>query len=218
MRIVEVKAVRGKRGKVRIAFDGGEEALVLSGEVAARSGLVEGAEIDAGRLEAAVREDARMRCRERAWGLLARRPRTRTELRRALARGGKFSPELIDETLAHLEEIGYLDDRQYARQAVEQARSSGRAGPNLVRQQLAARGIAREVAEEELEPLREDNTQEVAARALLEKWNRRPRPTDPRKRREAAAAFLLRRGFEPDVAWETVRAVLGENSEPGDGS
>lgn len=204
---IEPKNQRGDR--MVLHFENEEqESLEISTEVFAVSGLGRGDCVSAGKLEELRREDERHRCRARAWSLLARRPRSRLELGRLL-RQRRFSKAIVEETLDRLEAAGHLDDAEYARLTVEQARSAGKSGPRLVRQKLAQRGVKGREADEALAPLEDRAEQEEIARALLEKWSRRTRPAEPAKRRQSAAAFLLRRGFDNDVVWETVREVLG---------
>jgi len=202
-----VKPMPRKRDRVLLEFDPPQEPFDLSGEVYALSGIAKGDEITAEKLAELREEDARVGCRRKAWSLIALKSRSRSELARALAQR-KFAKHVIQETLEDLEAKGYLDDTEFARQAIEQAITSGKAGPNLLRQQLAAKGVAREIAERELEPLRDRETQERAATALLVKWNKRAKPDDPQKRRMAAAGYLARRGFDSGLVWEVVRSVI----------
>jgi regulatory protein len=210
VRAVRVKSARTGRVVVVLGHEVSAEAepreVELAGDVYAGAGVGVGDLLDEARVEALVAADERHRCRVGAWGLLARRPRARAELRRAL-RQRRFAPAVVDEVLADLEAKGFLDDSAFARQAVEQALESGRAGPRLVRQRLASKGVAREIADKAMGPVEDTAHQRAAAEALLLKWQRRPRPDDPAKRHQAAAAFLLRRGFDPDIVWDCVEKM-----------
>jgi len=212
MKITTLKKLPRRRGTWRVEFDDDTPGVDLSEETVLAEGLVSDLPIDERRLSAIVRGDQLRRCRVRAWDRLSRRPHSRAELRRAL-RGARFAAEVVEEVLDRIASMGYLDDSAYARQMVEARVDGAREGPLLVRQKLIQRGVPREIIEEAIAPAEDPQHQGEAARALLEKWNRRSEPKDPRKRRQAAAAYLARRGFESEIVWEVVEQVL-TNPEP----
>ncbi|MEQ8821627.1 MAG: regulatory protein RecX [Sumerlaeia bacterium] len=185
------------------------EALELGAEVIAAAALRKGDTLSAEKVSELRREDESLRCRSKAWDLLALRPRSVRELEQAL-RQRRFSPATIEATLARLDELGHLDDEAYARLFVDQRVARRDKGPRLVRQELQQRGIAPAIIEEALSPAEDRPHQVQSARALLEKWNRRSKPDDPVKRKAAAASYLMRRGFEPEVVWEVIGEVAEE--------
>ena len=206
-RIVSVKVKSKRTGRLILGFEPEREPMEVGGEVWAFSRLAKGDEVSEERLDKLRYEDEVHRCKQRAWGLLDRRMRSRKELTQAL-RQRRFAKEIIDRIVGELSERGFLDDATFARVFVEERDARGRSGPRLIRQELAARGVAPEIADRALEGLDKSDTQEEKARALLQKWNRRSKPEDPHKRRQAAAAFLMRRGFDSEIVWELVREII----------
>ncbi len=206
MKIATLKKLPRRTGIWRAEFDDDAPALELSEETVLAEGLFSGMEVDHGHLAAVVRGDQARRCRARAWDRLSRRPHSRAELKRAL-RGARFPADVVEEVLERIAGMGYLDDAAYAKQVVEARVQGARERPLLVRQKLAQRGVAREVIDEVMAPAEDPAHQAESARALLEKWSRRSEPSDPRKRRQAAAAYLARRGFDPDIVWEAVEKM-----------
>lgn len=153
---------------------------------------------------------------EWAWGYLTRllsfRPRTEAELRRRLA--GKGCPaEVVDRVLAKAKQAGLVDDRLFARLYAEDRLLSRPRSRRLVARELSAKGVPAPVAKgAAFGALPELSDRELARRALegrLPLW--RGLPPDKRKRR--AYAFLLRRGFAPDLAREVVEEL--ERKEDG---
>ncbi len=209
-----IKPKNRRRERFILEFRDSREPVELDAEVLARACLAEGREIAERELAALLAEDERQRCRTRAWSLLSHRQRTRAELRRAL-RKRKFPADVVDGVLARIEELGHLNDQSYAAEFASQYAASGKAGPLLVKQKLQARGVDAAIIEQALDPVRDGDTQKRSALALLEKWNRRPKPDDPQKRRVAAASFLARRGFDGDIVWDAVRTVLGDGNDSG---
>ncbi len=141
----------------------------------------------------------------RAGKLLSIRPRTEHEIRTRLAAAG-FEEETIERTTARLEELHLLDDLAFARQWIEERVSRKGLGPETLRVELEAKGIASEVVDQALadgvgdEELR---AREVAA-AYLSKLAAQPLAEQARK----LAAMLARKGYSEEVVETAVRAVL----------
>lgn len=210
-RISAIRPKDRRRTRLVVEFEDGSAPLEITPDLASLECLDVGRDVDDARLASIAAEDERRRCRDRAWDLLSRRQRSRAELRTELLKR-RFPEAVVDATVARIADMGHLDDAAFARDMVEREAHARRNGPLLVRRKLAQRGIASDIADEAMVPVQSDETQRANARALAEKWNRRSKPEDPAKRRAAAAGFLMRRGFEPDVVWEVVREVVRADS------
>ena len=155
-----------------------------------------------------------------AW-LLESRSRSVAEVRRKLLAAG-FRTALIDDAIARLEELGFLDDEVFASGWVESRDRARPRGEHALRRELALKGVDRGVIDGVLAARRgevdepddpsvapvEGDPDRAAAERLLER--RRAallREPDPRKRRARAYALLARNGFAPDVASELSRRV-----------
>jgi regulatory protein len=142
---------------------------------------------------------------------LGARPRSRWEVARRLRRAG-VEDEIVDATLDRLTQLGYVDDLAFARWWAEQRDRHGPRGRRLIEAELRQRGVPRDV----LEALREERgeppiagetelTDEDRAReALTRRLRGAPLPEDPREV-QRLAAFLARRGFEPDTVWSVLK-------------
>ena len=155
-----------------------------------------------------------------AAAFLAVRPRSIEETRRRLAKLGYPAP-LVEQVVARLIEMGYLDDREFARRWVESRDRSRPRGEIALRRELALKGVAREAIDEVLGeraasagPLADDAADRVAAAALLER--RRPaleREPDPRRRRQKAYALLARNGFDPETCAAVAPMIATETAD-----
>jgi regulatory protein len=145
---------------------------------------------------------------EAAAAFLAARPRSLSETTRRLLRLG-YPPPLVDEVVARLAEIGYLDDAGFARSWVESRDRVRPRGSNALRRELMQKGVSRDAIDEAL-AARADvdrDPDRVAALALLER--KRPsleREADPRRRRQKAYALLARNGFDPETCTQVAAA------------
>jgi len=129
--------------------------------------------------------------------LLAARSRSRQELRVALQRRG-FSSSQQNATLARLDSLGYLDDRQFARQRAATLLSGG-FGPRTVLGRLIAQGLSDEEARQGLLDAQSQIgfDEFESARALLRK--RQPDGIKDRKSLARVVRLLGARGFSEEV-------------------
>ena len=152
---------------------------------------------------------------QRALRLLAVRPRSRRELEVRLRRAG-FEPDDVDDELIRLEAVGLVDDEAFAREVAEHHATSRRSGRRAVVGALAAKGVSRQVIEEAVAGLAEDEGE----RALELARERAPRlaglPAD--KAFGRLSSLLMRRGYDPTTAREAARRALrlleGEEKNP----
>jgi regulatory protein len=137
---------------------------------------------------------------------LAVRARSRHEIELRLRRAG-FEDEEIVQTLSRLERVGLVDDEAFARQLVEHRFRVRRSGRRAVASELAAKGIATEVASEVLDELGgpgdEDRADELAKSRAL-----RLRNLPPEKAFGRLWSFLVRRGFDAATARSAARRAL----------
>jgi regulatory protein len=148
--------------------------------------------------------DDRERERERAIQLgyraVGTRERTVAELRTFLERK-RVEPEAIDDAVTELTEAGFLDDARYAQRFAEDKRELDRWGSERIARDLRRRGIAPELIEAAIA----DRGREAELHtALMVLEQRVPPPRDDRER-DRAWRLLIRRGYEPELAYEAVR-------------
>ncbi|OPZ31542.1 MAG: recombination regulator RecX [Lentisphaerae bacterium ADurb.BinA184] len=158
-------------------------------------------------------------CRERALRLLEQRPHAVAELRRKLLQRG-FLRGVVESVLADLERLGLLDDAAVARDACAAALQRPAAlGRGRILANLRRHGIAADVAQSALREAGADadapDELERALAAAQTKLRLLTRETDPRRRRDKLARFLLARGFAPGIAREAVdRLAAGDPDDP----
>ena len=137
---------------------------------------------------------------ERGLAALRRRERGTAELAGWLAERD-FSTAEIGGAIAKLTEVGELDDQRFAERYADDKRELAGWGPERIREALASRGIARELIEA---ALGSDGYSEQLERAegLLAK---RARAISSDAERNSALAFLTRRGYDYELAYEAIR-------------
>ena len=143
---------------------------------------------------------------------LESRARSTAEVRRRLVTNG-YRPDLVENAITRLTELGMLDDDAFARAWVESRDRARPRGERALRAELHQKGVERPIIDAVLED-RADTAEdpdfrgadEDAARRLLIKNARAlDRIPDPRARRQRAYALLARNGFDPDTASRVAR-------------
>jgi regulatory protein len=198
----EITRVRERRGRARIFVDG-EFWAEIDGDVAVERGLREGAALGLEELEAARVAGERALAMNRALHFLGYRARSRREVRDRLRRYG-YGEETVGGVIGRLEELGYLDDEEFARTAArEKAR---RYGPRRVSADLRRSGVDAELAEDVVEEEFAERSEVEAARsAAARRYNRGRSDAEARR----VYGFLIRRGYSADVCAEVAREYRG---------
>jgi regulatory protein len=128
------------------------------------------------------------------------------ELRTRLERA-RTDPEIVEEALAILADQGYLDDARYARMLVADRRTVDGWGEQRIRARLIRAGIERETIEQALGD-GGHAAELAAAKSQLERRWRQPLADD--RERQRAFGHLIRMGYEPEVAYDAIRAHARE--------
>ncbi|HVE78196.1 MAG TPA: regulatory protein RecX [Gemmatimonadaceae bacterium] len=167
---------------------------------------------------AVEREGTALATYDRALNMLAARARSRRELERLLVRKGEPA-DLAREAIRRLEQAGYLDDAEFARQF---ARAKA-LGAGLARRRLAAelgrRGVERAVADRAVDEVFVD--ERVDEREGVERLVRKRLASlaglDPATRRRRLYAYLARRGYGPDLIRVAIERIDSERESETDG-
>jgi regulatory protein len=172
-------------------------------------GLVEGAELTESEVEQLRRDDEAERAHAAALNFLSFRPRSRREIEDYF-RKKKVSEEAVSAALERLERAGLIDDREFARFWVENRQTFRPRGSRALRLEMWQKGLARDVIDEALEALPdEEETAYEAGHKKLQTFRR----LDEQEFRRKMLAFLMRRGFPYEDAMAATKR-LWRDGEP----
>lgn len=168
------------------------------------------------------------RAKEYALALLDRRPHTTRELQKKL-RQKDFSEATVASVVAFLTEYRYLDDASFAAEWVSHRTRIRPAGRRRLKQELMARGVARDTARVAIrENLSPEEELAAAIELLATRYARITKASrsdsnfvsevlpkrDPALKRRLGE-FLFRRGFDYDTVLKALRTVLGDDNAEG---
>jgi regulatory protein len=131
------------------------------------------------------------------------RDRTVLEVRRHLE-AKRVEPDTIEQAVAELSALGYLDDARFAQRFVEDRRTLDNWGNERIERKLVASGIEAELITAALVTNAAGETQLEAALTILTRRFRTPPETD--RDRDRALGFLVRKGYELEIAYDAIRA------------
>lgn len=143
---------------------------------------------------------------------LNRRERTVAEVRARLRRAD-FDEAEADAAVQELIELGYLDDRRFARLFVEDKRTLEQWGAERIARSLSERGVDRELIAQALADADGGAGASGEMDRALELLQRRF-PAAPRERRERERAFgvLVRKGYDSELAGDAIRAWIARSA------
>ena len=204
MRITKIEP---RRQRMDAIYVDGIFAVNIDRDMLERAGLQEGSEIDEEQLRDLLSVSDRKRARDKALWLLSHRAHTRAELREKVSRS--VSSEAAEDAVARMEELGMVDDTDYARRyAAELAERRGYAARRIV-QELRRKGIEEDLIDQVVGELQLDSSEQI--RALIEqKYERTLRLPNGRNKTMLA---LQRYGFSWSEIQPCIEARLAEQSD-----
>ena len=133
------------------------------------------------------------------------RPRSIFELKEKLSLKGFISTE-IETTVLELTATGLLDDRAFTKSWINY-RLARPFGFRRIVQELKDKGIDPQIIEQAIaESKASYRAQDIAQELAQRRWQRLP-DIDPLKKKKRVLDFLLRRGFEADIAMKVLKKL-----------
>jgi regulatory protein len=152
---------------------------------------------------------------ERALNLLSYKPRSLAEMRARLMEKDWAEEEIVGQVLARLEELGYLNDEEFAANFANSRLAAKPIGRSRLRRDLLRKKLPSETVENALdEAYEQESEEELIDRAIGKRLRLKGAPTN---REEAKRLFdyLIRRGFSYDLVIRKVREAA-KGGDPQD--
>jgi len=177
-----------KRGRVALYVEG-EFLLSMHPDVFAVSGLSVGSEVDTESLETLSAEAELKKAKEKALNLLSYKEYTTKQLTDRLKR--HTDEESAEQAVARMEELGLLDDDDYAERFARDLSERKKFGILRIRQEMRQRGLTNEQIEYATSLLRSD-PEEKMREIIARKY---PLAYEDEKVRRRAFSALMRMGY-----------------------
>jgi regulatory protein len=143
-------------------------------------------------------------CKDAALRLLSYCPRSIKEISDRLNKKG-FSADTIENVISALKKAGYLDDLKFAKDRIDSKLRKNPVSKNIIRAQLALRGIDEPVIDEALSGFEEAFDEYKIARDILEKHLKSLKDLEPDKALKRLYPYLRKQGFSEEVIEKILR-------------
>ncbi len=195
-------ARRTKRGRISVYADG-EFLFAAEEESWQLSGLNTGDTVDEAQLDALLRQSRAQEAKRRALNMLSAKSYTAQTLTRRLAE--KTGGEAAHTAVARMEELGLIDDEDYALRCARDLFHLRGFAPRRIRYELQKRGIPSELCALALEEIASDcdDLPERAAVLLRARFGTLENDADLRR----AVSLLERYGYSYSDIQSALRAV-----------
>lgn len=204
--ILEIKKIQGS---ALIQLENGE-TLRVPGSLFRERPVKRGQAIDPAAYRQYIAQRGYAHALDSAVKLLALCDRTEGELRQRLTRAG-YPESCVDRVIEKLYAEELLDDTAFARQWTESR--THKYGRQRLRQELARRGVDREVAQQAVDAL-SDEEQLADAVRLTGKYLARTHGDMDRKLYQRTLAMLARHGYDAEIARKALETIArGEDAE-----
>ena len=199
---MKITEIRPRRKGLSALFIDGEFAMALDTQTLLEQRIDVGRELDDEELHGLITLSNERRAKEKALWLISYRSHSKKELRDKIRR--TCDAEAADKAVERMEELGLVNDEDFARRYAEQLLYGKRLSKRAAFYELRRKGIDQATAEEALAELDVDVHEQI--RALIEK---KYRNINDEKIRRRAVAALQRLGY----GWEDIKAVLEEYAD-----
>lgn len=153
----------------------------------------------------------------RAFKLLSFKPRSIAELRERLLEKVWAEEAIVDQVIARLIELRYLDDEQFAASYASSRLTVRPLGRTRLRRDLQKKKIPAEVAEQTLNEIYNDQAEEKLIDRAVSKRLRLKGPPQSREEVKKLFDYLMRRGFNYQLALRKAHdAAKGASIDDGE--
>lgn len=210
MIITKVSAQR-RAGRYNIFLDG-KYAFSASEKTVAEFILLKGKELNQAQIVKIEQFDADAKASDLAAHFLSYEPRTIFEVLQYLKKH-QISVEAANAAVKELNELGYLDDRQYTRLFIKNNLRIGKDGPKNLQRKLTQKGVNPDLSQAEIDEVATEAWLEIGQRVVKTMVHQAGKISQRELERKMKSK-LRTHGFTVDLANEVISALdLKENED-----
>ena len=195
---------KGRGKKIHLALDN-EYQITTDIDFWAENFVKDGTDITENEWQELVNKINFKKALNKCYDLLSRRDHSEKELKTKLLR--TVDSENADKAIERMKEYGYLDDEKYAKTLLKHLKDDKKMSESFIKQEMAKRGISRDIVVELLENEELDNVS-AACDLIQSKYRLKLQKENGR---EKVFAALIREGFKYSDVKEAFNRI--ENDE-----
>lgn len=199
MRITELCEHKGDTWKIVL----GENTYYVNAAIIAEFELEKGQDITREELSKIRGADVLRKAKNRALYLLGERDMCLAELTKKLTK--TYGEEVASEAAGYVKDLGYINDERYAPKLAEYLIKRKKYGRRRAKQEMLHKGLDRELVEEALSNIPEDEISEGLADLIERKYANK---LADYKDRQKVIAALARRGYSFDEIRQAIEQLL----------
>lgn len=192
-----------KRGRIALYAD---DAFLMSlhPDVFAASGISVGIQLDECQLAELLEQAEMKKAKEKALSLLSYKEYTSQQLTERLCR--QVGEDAAEAAVVRMEELGLIDDEDYAERFARDLSQRKRYGVLRIRQEMRRRGLSSEQIEHAVSQLEDDPVEQM--QTIIER--KYPLAREDEKTRQRAFQALLRMGYPSSEVRRALRIYQDE--------
>lgn len=206
MKITKIEPQKRNSKRVSIYIDD-TFAFGVDMEVAYRTDLKEGKEVDKQFIESVIKKEEQFRANNYALNLLSFRARSEKEIYDRMLQKG-YEPSVIANTIHYLKEQRYLNDKDFAEMFIKDKFELNRYGRNRIKTELLKKGVSKKLVNDLMEEVIHPDREYETARELAEKKMKSYQRDSKNAQHRKLSGFLLRRGYSYDIVSKVVKELI----------
>jgi len=170
--------------------------------------LAKGIELDKDFIDEILKEEEQNKANNYAMRLLSRKMRSEKEIIEKM-RAKEYEIEIINRTLDYLKQYGYINDREYAIAYIRDSMNIKKHGHHRIKSGLFQKGIQKEIIEDALNTLKDNENEFERAIQLAEKKLKGSYKNDDYNAQyRKLGAYLQRKGYSFEIVGKVLNRVL----------
>ena len=208
MEITELCEYKGDTWQIELD---GDRKYYVNGSIVGEYELEKGQTITNGELSRIKDADTLRKAKKRALYLLGERMMCRGELLSKLTK--TYVEEIAEQAADYVCDLGYVNDEQYAPKLADYLIKRKKLGVRRARYEMLRRGLDRELVENTLADIPDDEIDEELTALISKKYSQKVSDYDDRRRTIAA---LARRGYDFGAIKRCIDAFVQNTEDNGE--
>lgn len=208
MEITELCEYKGDTWQIELD---GDRKYYVNGSIVGEFELEKGQTITNGELSKIKDADTLRKAKKRALYLLGERMMCRGELLSKLTK--TYGEEVAEQAADYVCDLGYVNDEQYAPKLADYLIKRKKLGVRRARYEMLRRGLDRELVENTLADIPDDEIDEELTALISKKYSQKVSDYDDRRRTIAA---LARRGYDFGAIKRCIDAFMQNTEDNGE--
>lgn len=205
--ITKIEIQKKNKDRYSIYIDG-EYSFGIYENVLIKYGLKKGMKIEEDFLEDVLKKEEQECANNYGLRLLNFKMRTEQEIRRKM-KEKEYTEDVVDTTIEYLYYLNYLNDEEYANKFIKDKSNLKNMGKERIKRELYAKGIDKEIINDQIEDLVDDDDEyEKATEMAIKKLETTYKNDDKNAQYRKLGGFLQRKGYSMNIVFKILKELI----------